>query len=69
MNSVIEKLEFIGQNSSLQQYENLKEMLSELNINEKSIINLNHKEFVCMLVPDDDDDSNDPDDSDDNQTE
>lgn len=69
MINVIEQLEMIGQNSSLQQHDSLIEMLSELDVKKESIMNFNKQEFVCMLVPDDDDDSDESDDSGDDSTE
>ena len=56
MNTEIKLLEQIGQSASLQQHESLLAMLEALNIDEASLMKLQKKEFVCILVPDDDDD-------------
>ena len=67
MNSAIKTLEEIGQNASLKQHDSLLELLECLNIKDDSfdVINRKSKEFVCMLIPEDDDNGNDDNDNDD----
>ena len=54
MNKAIKTLEEIGQNASLKQHENLSELLSSLEITTDSLSDINKKEFICLLVPEDD---------------
>lgn len=69
MNQAIKTLEEIGQNTSLNQHENLIEMLKSLDVKENTFDNITPKtkEFVCLLVPEDDNDESD--DSDDSESE
>ena len=61
MNSAIKILEEIGQSTSLKQHDDLLEMLTSLNVKESSFdsINLTEKEFVCVLLPEDDESGDD----------
>lgn len=56
MNQAIKILEEIGQNTSLNQHENLIEMLKSLDVKENTFDNINliKKELVCGLLPEDD---------------
>ncbi len=70
MNTAIQQLEMIGQNSSLKQHDSLGEMLESLEIKTDSLNSIIKKEFVCIMLPDDDGDDSDDntdDDSDDDQ--
>lgn len=54
MNTAIQKLEEIGQNTSLKHHDSLNSMLSELNIKPIELKRINTQDFVCALVPEDD---------------
>lgn len=57
MSKAIKILEEIGQSTSLNQHENLMEMLKGLNIEPQSIgeVQKNTQEYVCTIFPEDDD--------------
>ena len=56
MNLAIKALEEIGQNNSIKQYDNIEEMLTNMKMKQDSFdhIKLSGKDFVCVLIPEDD---------------
>ncbi len=60
MNLIIKTLEEIGQNLSVKQFKNSQAMVQQNGYNEKLIMDFSNssKDFVCILLPEEETDEN-----------